>query len=125
MKGIAAYSRTRVESAPNDQLLVMLLEKAMEKETLAMVAIAAGDRVTWNAALHHTRAIFIELLAALDGEPAPALAQAVSTTYRWSIHQLTVAARTGDATLVERVREATATLHSAWSAAVATGQEAA
>lgn len=119
MKGIEAYSRTRVESAPNEQLLVMLLEKAMEKELVAITAMQAGDRAAWNGAVHHARAIYIELLGALDGSFAPELARSVGTTWRWCIHQLGVAQRSGDHELVERVRAATATMHEAWVQAIA------
>ena len=105
MNGIAAYSRTRIESAPNEQLLVMLLEKAMQKEAEAIAAIVAKDRMRWNAAIHHARAIFIELNNALDHGDAPEVTQTVATTYRWCIFQLGAAARTGDMALLARVRE--------------------
>lgn len=118
MKGIASYKQHSVQDAPPEDILVMLLEKALQKEDQADEAMAAGDRVAWNAALHHTRAIFMELALALDASVAPDVAQSVGSAYRWAIHHLTECAHTGDRAKLAQVREVTRQLLETWSAAV-------
>lgn len=135
MKGIAAYSRTRVDSAPSDQLLVMLLEKVIEKLGVARAAVEAGDRPVLIAALNHCRAIYFELLRALDVPAAPEVGEPLANTYRWCINQLlevgklpdpkvppSVAAsarREGDLAAIQRLEDVTRTLHTTWAEALA------
>ncbi len=119
MKGIAAYSRNRIESAPPEQILVMLLEKALEKEEVAREAILSGDRARRNAALHHTRAVFIELLSALDHSEAPEVTVPLANTWNWCLHQLLSVGRTGDLALLAKVEQVTRMMHETWVQAVA------
>lgn len=114
MNGIAAYNRTRIESAPQEQLLVMLLEKALEKERAARAAKLAGDRVRWQAALHHARAVFIELNNVLDHTEAPEITRQLSITWTWCTHQLMAVAKSGDLTVLDKVEEVTRMMHTTW-----------
>lgn len=114
MKAIAAYNRARIDLAPQEQLLVMLLEKAIEKEQVAREAIESGDRLRRNGALHHARAVFIELLSALDHTEAPEVTLQLATTWNWCLHQLLAVGKTGDLTLLGKVEDVTRLMHGAW-----------
>lgn len=119
MKGIASYRQQRVDSAPPEDVLVMLLEKALQKEAEADAAIGRGDRAAWNAAIHHARAIFMELSLALDHSLAPDVTHKVASLYRWVIHHLTEVGHTGDRARLDEIRGVTAQLLETWTAAVA------
>ncbi|MFN7142988.1 MAG: flagellar export chaperone FliS [Myxococcota bacterium] len=119
MRGIANYRRTDVESAPREELVVLLFAAAVRREETADAAMARGDRSAWNAELHVARAIFLELLQALDPATPSAVADPLRTTYRWLVHHLTVAGRDGDRARLAEVRRVTAGLHDTWARALA------
>lgn len=135
MNGIAAYGRNRVESAPSDQLLLMLLEKVIEKLAVANEAVMSGDRPRLVTALNHCRAIFFELLRSLDVAAAPDVAEPLVNTYRWCINQLIEVGRLPDPTAppsaggpqrresdlaaLTRLDDVTRSLHATWTQALA------
>jgi flagellar biosynthetic protein FliS len=118
MRAIQSYQRTQLESAPGPDILVMLVEAALQREDAALAAMERGDRLAWVQELHVVRAIFLELRMALDHSLLPVVAASLDTTYKWCIHHLTVAGRTADKALLTQVRDVTTTLHETWTQAV-------
>ena len=103
----------------NEQLLLLLLERAMRDEAAAIQAIAENDRPRWIGEIVHARSIYLELLSALDHSVAPEVTQNLRRTYTWALHQLSEACRTGESVTVQRVLEATASLYEGWMEAIA------
>jgi flagellar biosynthetic protein FliS len=118
MRALANYRRTSVESASNEDLVVLLLEAAVQRQHNADAAMVAHDRSAWNKEIHVARAIFMELLSAFDPEtPAEVLAP-MAATYRWLIHHLTEAARNGDRVRLEQTLEVSGTVLDTWTRAL-------
>lgn len=118
MRALQAYRRTNIESAPNEELIVMLVEAALRREAAADAAMEAGDRTGWLLEIHGARSVFVELLVALDPSTQPEVAKTLSDTYRWIMHHLTEAGRTGDRERLGQVREVTDTVRTMWANAV-------
>ncbi|MDP2307118.1 MAG: flagellar export chaperone FliS [Pseudomonadota bacterium] len=118
MRAIKSYQRTNIESAPNEELIVMLVEAALRREVAADAAMARGDRTGWLTEIHGARSVFVELLVALDPTAQPEIAKALSDTYRWILHHLTEAGRTGDRVRLDEVRAVTDTVRTMWTNAV-------
>ncbi len=91
MRGIASYQKNRVQAASQSQLLVMLLRKAVLKLDEAQRCHEAEDWPGWQAALHHVRAIYSELVFGLDHEVAPELCDNLRRLYVWCIRELNAA----------------------------------
>ncbi len=117
MHGIAAYNRTTT-NAPNEQLLLMLLEQAIRNQNRAIACMEEGNRTAWAAEIHNCRAIFLELVGSLDTSMAPEIARNLQQTYGWCLHHLQEAAKTGNADTVRSVLRVTDLLHSTWVEAV-------
>lgn len=118
MRAIASYKRTSIESAPNEELVVLLVEAALRKEDAAVDAMRVGDRTVWLRELHTARAIFVELATALDPKGDPLTVGALRDTYRWLLHHLLEAGRTGDLVRMAEVRGVTDTLRDTWTRAL-------
>ena len=118
MNGIRAYRSNKVQTAPNEQVLLMLLETAINAQSNAAEAMEQGDRPAWNKEVGHSRAIFIELMGALDHKVAPSLTRNLHMVYAWAIHQLTEAAKTGNVETLFTVHKVTCTLYHSWLEAV-------
>jgi len=118
MRGIAAYGRTTTASAPNEQLLLMLLEQALRNQNRAIAAMEEGNRSVWAAELHNARAIFLELVGAIDHELAPEIARNLQQTYGWCIHHLVEASKSGKPADVRAVQQVTELLYSTWTQAI-------
>jgi len=117
MRGIAAYNRT-ITNAPNEQILLMLLEQAIRNQQRAMEAMEEGNRSVWASELHNCRAIFLELIGAIDTEMAPEISRNLQQTYGWCLHHLQEATKTGNADTVRSVLRVTEILHNTWVQAV-------
>ena len=107
----------------NEQILLLLLERAVRDETAAMAAMAAGDRPGWIRELVHCRRIYVELLSALDHMVAPELVANLRRLYSWALYHLNEASRTGNRETVQRVQEATTNLYEGWMEAIASPAE--
>jgi flagellar biosynthetic protein FliS len=114
MNGIRAYRTQKVHTAPNEQLLLMLLESAINAQSNAAEAMERGERAAWNQEIGQSRAIFIELMTALDHKVAPALTRNLHMVYAWAIHQLTESAKTGNVETLYVVHKVTCTLYHSW-----------
>lgn len=118
MNAIASYRRSQLENAPNEDLLVMLLNEAVRREELVAEAISAGDRIGRIAHVHVARAIFMELRMALDVNTPPELAIPLRDTYAWCVQALTEVAHTGDLVRLAQIQKVTALLEDTWTRAV-------
>jgi flagellar biosynthetic protein FliS len=125
MRAIASYKRTAIESAPNEELVVLLCEAAVMRADRADAAMERNDRGAWLGEIHVARAIYLELLQALDPTAAPNAINAMRDTYRWLLHHLTEAGRTGDRERMGEVRRVATTVHDTWSRAVSIHREGA
>ena len=123
MRGIRGYAKARVESASQEDILVMLLEGAVDRCGRAAAAIEANDRSEWNKHLHTVRAIFIELQMALDPSMAPELATNLRNTYAWIIHHSTEVAKTADLNRLAEVRRVVEMMYETWTQAVAIARD--
>lgn len=85
MRGIAQYKKSRVESASQQQILVLLVRTAVQK--LYEVEDVLDQPSELTPRLHHVRAIFLELRQALDHELAPELCSNLSRVYGWIIRE--------------------------------------
>ena len=118
MRAVAAYRRTDLASASNEDLLLRLLEKSLQHMHNADAAMEEGRRSDWLHSLHWARAIILELANAFDPSVDPAVARPILVTYRWILHHLVEAGRSGDRARLAQVREATETLLESWTEAV-------
>jgi flagellar protein FliS len=118
MRGVQNYARQRADSAPPEDILLLLLEGAIDRVRQADEAIVANDRGLWNKHLHTVRAIFIELTTALDPSLDPALATNLRNTYGWVIHHSTEAARNGDRERLAEVGRVVQVVYDTWAQAV-------
>lgn len=118
MRGIRGYERTRIESASNEDVLVLLLEGAVDRCRQADAAMEGGDRSLWNKHLHTVRAIFLELQMALDPAGGPELLTHLRNTYAWILHHSTEAAKTGDRQRLAEVQRVVEVMYTTWSQAV-------
>lgn len=118
MAGVSAYRKTDLACASNEDLLLRLLEAAVQHEAKADYAMAEGRRTDWLHHIHMARAIVIELVSAFDRDAPAEVAVPILTSYRWIIHHLTEAGRTGDRERMARVQETTESLLATWTTAV-------
>jgi len=102
MRGIAEYHTVSLESASNEQLVVMLYEAAVRHQVIALDALEEGESATAREHLRRVRDIFGELLVSLDHETAPDLAVNLSRLYRWMIGEI---GRAGFSLEVPRIQE--------------------
>lgn len=118
MPTIDAYRSAQVQHAPPEQILLLLLERAVKDQSAALDAMERGARLTWIAQINHARSIFIELQSALDHTLSPQLSRHLHEVYGWALHHLARSAREGDPELLRAVQKVTLSLHEAWTAAI-------
>lgn len=118
MRAVQNYARQRAESAPPEDILLLLLEGAIDRVRQADEAMVANDRSLWNKHVHTVRAIFLELTTALDPSLDVSLATNLRNTYAWIIHHSTEAARAGDRERLAEVGRVIQVVYDTWSQAV-------
>jgi flagellar biosynthetic protein FliS len=118
MRGFSSYKRNNIESAPNEELIVLLVEGALHRIDRADAAMAEGNRSAWTKDLHTARAIYTELLGAFDPDAPPELSGPVCNTYRWLILHLVQADRNGDRAKLSEIREVAVTMVETWTRAL-------
>ena len=117
MHGIAAYKQISVQ-APNEQILLMLLEQAVKNQTRAITAMEESNRSAWALEIHNSRAIFLELISAIDARMAPEVARNLQQTYGWCLHHLQEANKTGNPETLRSVVRVTELLYETWVQAI-------
>jgi flagellar protein FliS len=125
VRGLRGYARSRMEAASQEDVLVLLLEGALDRVDKADAAMAAGDRGGWNAHLHTVRAIFIELQMALDPSGPAELIASLRNTYGWVIHHCSAVGKSGDRTVLVEIRRVVALMYETWAKAVAMARDGA
>jgi flagellar biosynthetic protein FliS len=118
MRGLQQYKTTAIETAPNETLLLLLLEKAIDRQDLAIEAIERSDKVGSREHLAFTREVFSELILSLDKEAAPELSNQLNRLYMWCIRELARAGSQQDPELVRGVRKVTVSLLETWTEAI-------
>lgn len=113
MRAIAAYRSTGVQSASQQQIVTLLYQEAVR--CLDEVCTPECTPVVRAEKLHKVRAIFIELLEALDPEQAPELCAGLRPLYVWCIDELS--AGVDDLERIAEVRGVAETLLAGWVAA--------
>ncbi len=119
MRGYQNYARARVDSAPPEDILIMLLDGALDRLRQADEAMAAGNNKLWNKHLHVVRAVFIELSMALDDSMPPAIARNLKATYGWVVHHCIEAGRRGDRERLAEIDKVVHIVHETWVKAIA------
>jgi flagellar biosynthetic protein FliS len=118
MRGIQQYKSTALETAPNETLLLLLLETALERLDQASEAVESGDKKSCREHLAFARSAYSELIISLDHEVAPELSQQLNRLYLWCIRELAKAGSELNAARIEGVRKITASMLETWSEAV-------
>ncbi len=124
MNPFQSYRQNSVQTASNEQVLLMLLEAAINDQVEAVEAMEKHDRAGWINRIHHCRSIFVELMSALDHEAAPAITRNLHLVYAWCLHHLNQAQRTGNVDTMANVHRVTCSLYSTWSEALALSEAA-
>lgn len=113
--GIAAYKATKVESANNTQIVLMLYQEIVSRLVRAEQMCAAGKPILeWLPHVHHARAVLLELQTALDDKAAPELCGRLRPLYRWCIQELVAVGTDGNVKHLVDVREVATTLLEGW-----------
>lgn len=118
MTGIARYRSTKVQSAPKQQVVILLLEEAIKRLGLAKVCITEG--LPYSALighLHHTREILLELDGALDFNAAPELCGQLRALYRWCMDELIAVGGDRDVAHLDGVARSLESLLMGWRSA--------
>ncbi len=118
MRGLQQYKTTALETAPNETLLLLLLETAHERLQCAVDAMEEGEKKEARDHLAFARAAYSELSLCLDHEVAPELTAQLSRLYVWCIRELAKAGSTQDPDKVRGVMEITSSLLKTWTDAV-------
>jgi len=118
MRGLQQYKTTALETAPNETLLLLLLETAMERLELAVECMEEGDKKGARDHLAFARSAYSELSLSLDHTLAPELSSQLNRLYLWCIRELAKAGSTQDLVKVRGVQRITASMLETWTAAV-------
>lgn len=112
------YLKTRIETASQPQLLLMLFEGAVRKLNIAKKAIAEKDVEKAHTELTKVQKIFTELMCALDLEKGGELAANLLRIYDFIYHHLVKANIKQDISLIDEVLPIVKNLQDGWNQAV-------
>ncbi|TVQ38764.1 MAG: flagellar export chaperone FliS [Spirochaetaceae bacterium] len=116
---VDAYKQTRVRTASQGRVIVMLYDEAIRQLDVAGQALAEGahsyDRV--NAAVSKTQQIITELMVSLDFDKGGAFAQNLLNLYMFFNRELTEANLKKKPEPIAKVRSFLAELRDAWDQA--------
>jgi flagellar protein FliS len=116
-RGLDSYRSTRVESAPTEQILVMIFQAAVLRQENAIKALQDGDVAKAHQLLHETRILFGEVLAGLDDDVFPELCARLRRLYGWCMRELIAAEREQDSDKIKGVMRVTQSLLEGWTEA--------
>ena len=111
MSGLSSYNDVSQQSASNEQLIILLYERAIRGQIIAIDFLEDGDRASATFELRRCREIFIALAGALDHEVAPELAANLHQLYLWAVRELMQAESTCSPGPVENTLEMSQTLY--------------
>ncbi len=112
------YLKTRIDTASQPQLLVMLFDGAVNKLGLAKKALLDKDIEASHEHLTKVQKIFTELMVALDMEKGGELATELFRIYDFIYHHLVQANIKQDPSFVDEVAPIVENLRNAWRQAV-------
>jgi flagellar biosynthetic protein FliS len=93
MQGIAAYKTNRLNFTPPQQVVALLFQNAYVRLERGQIALETADVTRFRLEARKVRAIFSELLGALDQRAATELSSMLSRLYTWGIRELSAAER--------------------------------
>ncbi len=116
---LSAYRETRIRTASQGQLIVMLYDEAVKQLDIALEMIASAKRKPnsiekINKAVVKTQEIITELMASLDFEVGGEIAQNLFSLYNWFNRELLQSNITKDEVRIRAVRDMMNDLRSAW-----------
>jgi len=121
--GYQRYMKTRIETASQPQLLVMLFDAAVKKLHIARKAMEEKDIEVTHNELIKVQRIFSELMVALDFKLGGDLANQLYAIYDFVYRQLVQANIRRDTKLIDDVLPIVEDLRDGWTKAVAKFQE--
>lgn len=114
---ISTYRETRVKTASQGQIIVMLYDEAIRQMDIAADLMEGRskhfDQI--NQAVMKARDIITELMVALDMERGGEFAERMFALYHWFNQQLLDANFRKDASLVKTVRSLMTEIRDAWN----------
>ena len=116
-RALKSYKNTRVESAPTEQILVMIFQAAVLRQEAAIEAIEAGEWAVMHEKLHECRLLFGEVLSGLDDEVFPELCSRLRRLYVWCMRELVSAERERSPDMIRGVLRVTNSLLEGWTEA--------
>ncbi len=117
MRGVARYQNTQKTVASPAQIVLMLLQTAIQRLTRASDPASVGSSA-WYRDLHRVREILLELKFALDHEAAPNLCERLANVYDWSMKELVRAGSERNTEPVINVLRSTTSLLEGWNTVV-------
>lgn len=111
----AAYQRTAVLTATQEQLIVMLYDGAHRFLSQAAIAMQEGDLLLSDQKLRRSEAIINHLLASLDFERGGSLSERLQAIYLFCARYLAEARINRDPERVQKVDELLLQLRNAWA----------
>lgn len=121
MNAVMSYRSRRVDTASPLQVLIMLYQELLRRIELGATALEDEDRGTATSHFHRAREVLSELTAALDPRSAEKLCADLGAIYAWSLGELVVCSRTGDALRARKVGRVIAPLLEGFQSAAGSG----
>jgi flagellar protein FliS len=116
---LSAYRETRIRTASQGQLIVMLYDEAVKQLDIALETVAAAKTKPhaierYNKAVVKTQEIITELMASLDFDVGGDIAKNLFSLYNWFNRELLQANISKDEPRIRAVRDMMNDLRSAW-----------
>lgn len=112
------YLKTKIESASQPQLLVMLFDAAVKKLHMSKKAILDKDIETSHTELTKVQKIFTELMVSLDMEKGGNISADLMRVYDYIYHRLVQANIKQDTEIIDEVLPLVDNLRDGWTQAV-------
>lgn len=124
---LSAYRETRIRTASQGQLIVMLYDEAVKQLDIALEILVRSEREKTdprriekiNNAVVKAQEIVTELMASLDFEVGGEIASNLFSLYNWFNRELLQANIARDEKRIRAVRDMVDELRTAWHGAVA------
>lgn len=120
--GYQAYRRTQIETAPPEQLILMLYDGAIRFARNGRRALEAGDRQKAHSELTRAQDVISELIGSLDMEAGGELAANLYQLYRYIYQRLVQANIQKNAEPIDEVIQLVGELREGWYEGVIQGK---